>query len=894
MLVIPLLGLVFFSGKQFLAAQTTSVEAASMEKLTKIAVAINQVLDELRLEKGITEKYQKSRLKKFGSETESARADTNQANSHLNSVLADINISVYGQEFVSAVNAFGEEMALIEEKRSAINEKKLRKDKAAKYYSALNDQLLNVVERLPGLSPSKDSAIISTAYGIFLHIKDLAARERQVLANVFKRDQFVGKEFANLNSAVDGQKVYQALFLSLVSAELKDFYTTTVAGDYVEKTREMREKAFQASDYGAFNIEPELWVTQQSGKINLLNKVADKLTSILQTKTEKMAEMASNSLVSASLISIFSILVTLILGYLIQKGIRDSVQSTLKIVDRIAQGDLSNKIQITTKDEMGEILRSIDKMQTDLNQRIENEARVARINARIKQALDNVSANVLVTDASNQIIYINDAALNMFGHAEKNLMQEIEDYSADSMLGSNIGMFQQLESYQLSATDDLDKAHETGFRIGGSTLRFTVNPVMDDHGERLGTVLECQDRTEEVEIEHQIHNLVLGVRQGDLTQHLETSGKSGFYLNLAEGMNSMVDTISDSLDDIKQVMSSLARGDLSHKIERDHQGTFGEVSQNVNQTINQFSEVVGQILESSEEMKHTSKEIESGNNDLSSRTEKQASALEETASSMEEITSTVKQNADNAQQANSLATQASDTANTGGEIVDQAIQAMSDINQASTRIAEIIGVIDEIAFQTNLLALNASVEAARAGEQGRGFAVVATEVRNLAGRSATAAKEIKELIQDSVNKVNTGSELVNQSGDTLQEIVQGVRKLGDIVGEIAAAGEEQAKGIEQVNKAVANMDEATQQNAALAEQTSAASVSMSEHTYSMAKRVQFFNLSNDQSIKIEVVSGAEEAAKVEKLTQEPFENVVKLKPSNIHNTADENSEWQEF
>jgi methyl-accepting chemotaxis protein len=221
-------------------------------------------------------------------------------------------------------------------------------------------------------------------------------------------------------------------------------------------------------------------------------------------------------------------------------------------------------------------------------------------------------------------------------------------------------------------------------------------------------------------------------------------------------------------------------------------------------------------------------EISAGNANLSQRTEEQSSSLEETASSMEEMTTTVKQNADNAGQANQLAMAARDQAEKGGSVVSQAVKAMADINDASKKIADIIGVIDDIAFQTNLLALNAAVEAARAGEQGRGFAVVASEVRSLAGRSATAAKEIKELIQDSVRKVEDGSVLVTQSGQTLEKIVASVKKVSDIVAEIAAASREQSSGIEQVNRAVMQMDELTQQNAALVEQATAASQAMAE------------------------------------------------------------------
>ncbi len=252
------------------------------------------------------------------------------------------------------------------------------------------------------------------------------------------------------------------------------------------------------------------------------------------------------------------------------------------------------------------------------------------------------------------------------------------------------------------------------------------------------------------------------------------------------------------------------------------------MSRGVNQLADNMSEIVRRVKQASAEVHRGAEEISAGNANLSQRTEEQSSSLEETASSMEEMTSTVKQNADNAGQANQLAIAARDQAEKGGAVTTKAVRAMADINDASRRIADIIGVIDEIAFQTNLLALNAAVEAARAGEQGRGFAVVASEVRSLAGRSATAAKEIKDLIQDSVRKVQDGSTLVTQSGQTLEQIVSSVKKVSDIVAEIAAASREQSAGIEQVNRAVMQMDELTQQNAALVEQATAASQGMAD------------------------------------------------------------------
>ncbi|WP_420472642.1 methyl-accepting chemotaxis protein [Noviherbaspirillum sp. ST9] len=262
--------------------------------------------------------------------------------------------------------------------------------------------------------------------------------------------------------------------------------------------------------------------------------------------------------------------------------------------------------------------------------------------------------------------------------------------------------------------------------------------------------------------------------------------------------------------------------------------------------------IVTQVRQGTETIATASGEIASGSLDLSSRTEEQASSLEETASSMEELTSTVKQNADNARQANQLAVSASEVAIKGGAVVTQVVDTMGSINTSSRKIVDIIGVIDGIAFQTNILALNAAVEAARAGEEGRGFAVVASEVRNLAQRSAAAAKEIKELIQDSVEKVESGTRLVDEAGATMQEIVNSVRQVTDIMGEITAASQEQTAGIEQINQAIAQMDQVTQQNAALVEEAAAASEAMQEQAGHLVQMVSTFKLSDRHAVSVPV------------------------------------------
>ncbi len=329
--------------------------------------------------------------------------------------------------------------------------------------------------------------------------------------------------------------------------------------------------------------------------------------------------------------------------------------------------------------------------------------------------------------------------------------------------------------------------------------------------------------------------------EGDFSQRIALEDKQGFFRILSEKLNQTLDFNQKILEELMHVFASVSQGNLTQSVTGAYAGSLANLKTDINATLTKLVTMIDAIKETTDSVSVAASQITDGTTNLSQRTEEQAASLEETAASMEEMTSTVQQNADNASQANQLAASAKQQALQGGDVVNKAVSSMSEISSSSAQMADIIGVINDIAFQTNLLALNAAVEAARAGEQGRGFAVVATEVRNLAQRSATAAKEIKILIQDSLNKVGEGTRLVNQSGTTLEEIVLAVKKVSDIIAEIAAASREQASGIQQVNKAVAQMDEMTQQNAALVQEAMAASTSMQSQSTSLLDHVAFFN-----------------------------------------------------
>ena len=580
-----------------------------------------------------------------------------------------------------------------------------------------------------------------------------------------------------------------------------------------------------------------------------------------------------------------------------QRGLLSGLRSTHKV--QINVGPLTfNLTANPVTDAKGERIGTVVEWQdatAELAAR-DKELRESAENLRIKNALDKCSTNVMIADATNQIIYMNESVSQMLGGNEAELRKVLPQFDSRKLIGANIDQFHKNPSHQRGLLADLRSTYRTEIKVGPLNFGLIASPIVDEKGKRVGTVVEWKDRTQEVAVEAEVGGLVSRAVAGDFTQRVEMAGKDGFFKalggninqllettsvgldevaglvgtavqgdftgrievagkqgvfkELAGNMNLLMETSAVSLDDVGRVLAGLAKGDLTSKIDAEYKGTFGRLKDDCNETVDKLTEIVGKLRDATESINTAAKEIAAGNTDLSSRTEEQASSLEQTASSMEELTSTVKQNSENAKQANQLAIGASGVAVKGGSVVTQVVSTMNSISESSKKIVDIISVIDGIAFQTNILALNAAVEAARAGEQGRGFAVVASEVRNLAQRSAGAAKEIKALIGDSVEKVGAGTLLVDEAGKTMAEIVTSVKRVTDIMSEITAASQEQSAGIEQVNQAITQMDEVTQQNAALVEEAAAAAESLEEQAQNLAGAVGVFKLAGGQDAQV--------------------------------------------
>jgi len=573
-------------------------------------------------------------------------------------------------------------------------------------------------------------------------------------------------------------------------------------------------------------------------------EVANKIESYSKQAEQESIATARSSRNISLIVLIVSAVILIVFSFQVIRSILNQLGTDPQILQTLASEIASGKvdIQLPEKIEPASVMGAMENMLKHLKSSVS----LAIENARVRNALDVTSSNVMIADANRQIIYMNRAVEKMLRVAESDLRKALPHFSVDKVLGSNMDIFHKNPAHQSTLLDNLRGTYIGNIIVAGRSFRLIANPIFNETGERLGSVVEWLDRTAEVAIESEVNQLVEAAAAGNFSARIHTQGKDGFFLKLVEGLNQLVHTADQGLNDVVRVLGAISKGDLTEKITDDYAGTFGELKNYCNQTTENLTAMMSDIRNATEMIFTASSEIAQGNADLSSRTEQQAANLEETASSMEELTSTVKLNADNAKQANVLAEKASVVATDGGSLIQQVVATMNDINQSARKISDIIGVIDGIAFQTNILALNAAVEAARAGDQGRGFAVVASEVRTLAQRSANAAKDIKVLINDSVQKIESGNSLVNKSGETMNEIVNSIKRVNDIMSEIAAASNEQSSGIEEVSTAVSQMDEMTQQNAALVEEAAAAAESLQSQADQLTQNVAQFKLSKDQ------------------------------------------------
>ncbi len=903
MATIPTLALLYFAGTGVFERLSVSKDMVKLELLVDVSVKVGALVHDMQKERGMSASFIGSKGAKFASELPVQRAKTDKTVETLQTTLKSFDPGSYSDRLKVMLDDVMNNLGELTVKRGAINTFSIDGIQSSAYYSKTIASLLDIPAQVSTLSRHSEISRLASSYSSLLQAKERVGMERALLATVFVADQFTSDTLSRFLRNSSAQDVYTEIFLSYALDSQKEFYQAKVSGPAADEVARIKKLAMDKGIEPGLGIDPVYWFKTITEKIDLIKEVENKLSDDLLNAADKFNSDAQRTTIFFIVLTILSVLMTVILAFLIIREILRSVSSLQQVADAIANGDLSSSIDISQNDELGELFRAMDTMQQQLLTRMSKDKWEHDKSLRLKTALDGITSNVMVADNQCNILYLNPALLTMMQHAETDIRKVLPKFNTDKLRGANMDDFHKNPAHQRQLLANLNSTYRSEIQIGGRTFNLIVNPIRDEQGQRIGLVMEWKDRTDEVAIEQEVARVVSGAALGDFNQRVSEKDKEGFFLQLAQAVNELMEVSSVGLNEVVRVLGALSRGDLTETITNNYSGAFGQLKDDSNSTVEKLRQIVSQIKEASETINTAANEIASGNNDLSHRTEEQAASLEETAASMEELTSTVQANSQNAKHASRLAVGATDIAGKGVKVVGQVVSTMEAINESSRKVVDIISVIDGIAFQTNILALNAAVEAARAGEQGRGFAVVAVEVRNLAQRAAAAAAEIKGLIGDSVEKVEDGTKLVAQAGKTMEEIVSAIRSVTTIMSEISAASMEQTSGIEQVNQAIGQMDDVTQQNAALVEQAAAAAESLEEQTQNLAMTVAHFKLecisdsgsrtvATGQGIKrLSGVSGSMSSSAKAKADSSfgslPVQSKLQLKPV-------VSDEWEEF
>lgn len=614
-------------------------------------------------------------------------------------------------------------------------------------------------------------------------------------------------------------------------------------------------------------------------------------------------------------ISLFSPLLNEILAFilvaiLISYGISltRNQQKAVDALRQLASGESLPEINYDPVTYAGKLRNAVVSTNLSFLEQREESAYQLDRSRQLQGAMDKLQSNIMIADANYNIIYMNESMNEFLLERETDLKAIAPNFDAKNLIGKNIDVFHKNPSHQRAMISKLTESTSVKIAIADFYFELTMLPLRNRVGARTATLVEWADLTQEVQLLENVGATVARAQSGYLSDRIDLSEVDGVAKDLSRSINDLMDAIEGAMSDVIRVTTGMAEGDLTQTIENDFEGELGQLTHAINSSISRLDGIVSVAIEAANVVDGAATEVSQGSNDLSERVQQQAAALEETSATMDEMNSAIQNNTQNANQAANLAQDVQTKATQGSVVMQQTIEAMNSIQASSHKIADIVSLIDGIAFQTNLLALNAAVEAARAGDHGRGFAVVAGEVRALAQKSAEAAKDIKKLIDESVGRIDHGTKLASESGDMLKAITGSVNEVTSMINEIAKASGEQAAGISQVHDAINSIDQVTQQNAALVEETTAASESMSEQARNLSEDMAFFkttgNVKGERQIR-SLSSGRESApansakalqkpaAPQSKPSQKPaaLPPVKKAQSAKSENTSDE---WAEF
>ncbi|QIK38277.1 methyl-accepting chemotaxis protein [Caldichromatium japonicum] len=838
--LLALLGLTAFSFTQYLA-ELQSLQRA--KTLITLGLALSETAHELQKERGMSSGFLASQGAKFADRLPGQRKAADAQIARLQEVAATLKLEQLSPDYQQTLQAA---LANLKERtglHQRIDRLQLRALDAFTTYTDLIDGLLEAALRSSNELTDAQLVRLTNAKSVLMLMKEHIGQERALLSAAFSAGQLSQPNYRLLLELLSAQEYFQHLSLAFALPEQRAALAFALDHPTVREVESIERLVRNTGPNAELNYSAETWFEQITVKIDRLRTVEELLSRDIQSTADRLIGQTKTILLGFGALFVLALALTIVLGGLIARSLLRQMGGELgfavKVAQAIASGMLDTEIHLQAGDKTS-LLASMKHMQQELRNRIETEQRLVAEAQRIQSALDKAATQIMAVGPDERILYMNAAMNRLLQEIEPEIRKHLPEFRADRLLGAPWSALQTSGHRSVLSENRAEQVDEV--QLGGRLLRRVITPVINDQGERLGTVIEWTDRTNEARVEQELAALLESALQGDFSVRLDLAGKTGFFRQLSAGLNQILEIVSSSLNDLARVLKSIAQGDLTQGIEHNYAGIFEELKSATDTTLKRLCEIVGQIRETSTSISNAAQEIAAGNADLSRRTESQAGSLEQATSAMEELSATVKHNAENAQQANELALAANQRIQASGQTVRAVVGTMGEIQDSSRRIADIIGVIDAIAFQTNILALNAAVEAARAGEQGRGFAVVAAEVRNLAQRSAQAAKEIKQLILDSIGKIEGGVKLAHQAGAEMNEVVSRFDQIAERIAEIARATLDQSAGISQMTRTIAQLDEMTQQNAALVEQAAAATESLEEQARELVDTVSIFRL----------------------------------------------------